>query len=108
MVDEIPDAVVEPPRRRIQLVWIIPIVAALVGAYIAITTILAQGPTVTISFRTAEGLEAGKTKIRYKDVEIGLITHVALARDAQRRDCRSAVREGSIGPARRRHALLGG
>ncbi len=82
MVDvDIPDAVVEPPRRRIQLVWIIPVVAALVGAYIAITTILAQGPTVTISFHTAEGLEAGKTKIRYKDVEIGLITHVALARD---------------------------
>ena len=50
----------------------------LVGAYIAITSILARGPTVTISFRTAEGLEAGKTKIRYKDVEIGLITHVAL------------------------------
>ena len=36
---------------------------------------------MTISFRTAEGLEAGKTKIRYKDVEVGLITHVALARD---------------------------
>jgi paraquat-inducible protein B len=82
VVDEIPDAVVEPPRRRIQLVWIIPIVAAIAGAYIAITTILAQGPTATISFRTAEGLEAGKTKIRYKDVEIGLITHVALERDA--------------------------
>ncbi len=83
MVDaDIPDAVLEPPRRRIQLVWIIPIVAAVIGAYIAITTILAQGPTVTISFRTAEGLEAGKTKIRYKDVEIGLITHVALERDA--------------------------
>ena len=74
---EIPDAVLEPPRRRIQLVWIIPIVAAVIGAYIAITTFLAQGPTVTISFRTAEGLEAGKTKIRYKDVEVGLITHVA-------------------------------
>ena len=78
---EIPDAVLEPPRRRIQLVWIIPIVAAVIGAYIAITTFLAQGPTVTISFRTAEGLEAGKTKIRYKDVEVGLITHVGLARD---------------------------
>ena len=39
---EIPDAVLEPPRRRIQLVWIIPIVAAVIGAYIAITTFLAQ------------------------------------------------------------------
>jgi len=78
---DIPDALIEPPRRRVQLVWIIPILAALVGAWIAVTTIMAQGPTVTISFRTAEGLEAGKTKVRYKDVEIGLITHVSLARD---------------------------
>jgi len=79
--DELPQAVIEPPRRRIQLVWIIPIVAALAGGWIAVTTLLAQGPESTISFRTAEGLEAGKTKIRYKDVEIGLITHVALAPD---------------------------
>ena len=79
--DELPQAVVEPPRRRIQLVWIIPLVAALAGGWIAVTTLLAQGPETTISFRTAEGLEAGKTKIRYKDVEIGLITHVALAPD---------------------------
>jgi paraquat-inducible protein B len=81
VADEVPDAVIAPPRRRIQLVWIIPVVAALAGAYIAITTYLAQGPTVTISFRTAEGLEAGKTKIRYKDVEVGLVTHVGLERD---------------------------
>jgi len=79
--DELPQAVVEPPRRRIQLVWIVPIVAALAGGWIAVTTLLAQGPEATISFRTAEGLEAGKTKIRYKDVEIGLITHVALTPD---------------------------
>ena len=78
---DVPDAVAEPPRRRIQLVWIIPIIAALAGAWIAVTTILARGPTVTISFRTAEGLEAGKTKIRYKDVEIGLVDRVSLAPD---------------------------
>jgi paraquat-inducible protein B len=79
--DDLPQAVVEPPRRRIQLVWIIPIVAAVAGGWIAVTTLLAQGPEATISFRNAEGLEAGKTKIRYKDVEIGLVTHVALAPD---------------------------
>ncbi len=81
--DAVPDAVVQPPRRRIQLVWIIPIIAALAGAWIAITTILAQGPSVTITFRTAEGMEAGKTKIRYKDVEIGVVDHVSLMRDGQ-------------------------
>src|SRR4051812_37071672 len=79
--DDVPEALVDPPRRRIQLVWVIPIVAVLVGGWIAVTTILARGPEATISFHTAEGLEAGKTKIRYKDVEIGLITHVGLAGD---------------------------
>ncbi len=77
----LPDAVVQPPRRRIQLVWIIPIVAALAGAWIAVTSVLAQGPTVMIKFRTAEGMESGKTKIRYKDVEIGVVNHVGLAPD---------------------------
>lgn len=76
---DVPDAVAEPPKRRVQLVWIIPIVAALIGAWIAVTSVLAQGPTVTISFGSAEGLEAGKTKIRYKDVEIGLVNRVSLA-----------------------------
>ena len=72
MVDaDIPDAVLEPPRRRIQLVWIIPIVAAVIGAYIAITTILAQGPDGNHLVPNGGRLEAGKTKIRYKDVEIG-------------------------------------
>jgi paraquat-inducible protein B len=79
--DAIPDAVVAPKRRRPQLVWALPIVAALIGGWLAVKAIIEQGPTVRITFQTAEGLEAGKTKIRYKDVEIGLISDVELADD---------------------------
>jgi len=63
---------------------VIPIVAALVGGWLAVKTILEQGPTITISFKTGEGLEAGKTKIKYKDVEIGTVTSVSLTKDVSR------------------------
>jgi len=82
---EIPDAVAAPRSgRSLQLVWLIPLVAALVGGWLAVKSILDKGPTVTITFQTAEGLEKGKTKLRYKDVEIGLVTDVALSQDTSR------------------------
>ena len=76
---DVPEAVVVPHRRNLPLVWIIPLVAALIGGWLAVRTILERGPTITITFKTAEGLEAGKTHVRYKDVNIGLVTAVTLS-----------------------------
>ena len=56
---EIPQAVVQA-RSRFSLVWLIPIVAALIGAWLAYKAYSEQGPSITITFATAEGLEAGK------------------------------------------------
>ena len=82
---DLPDAVAAPRTgRSLQLVWLIPLVAALVGGWLAVKAILDKGPTVTISFLTAEGLEAGKTKLRYKDVQIGLVTDVSLSPDTSK------------------------
>ena len=82
---ELPEAVAAPKSgRSLQLVWLIPLVAALVGGWLAVKAILDKGPTITISFQTAEGLEAGKTKLKYKDVDVGLVTGVALAPDTSR------------------------
>jgi paraquat-inducible protein B len=82
---ELPVAVMETPRGfRPQLVWIIPIVAALIGGWLAVKAILERGPTVTISFVTAQGIEAGKTKIKYKNVDIGEIRAVTVSDDDQR------------------------
>ena len=79
---DLPEAVAAPrSRRSLQLVWLIPLVAALVGGWLAVKAILDKGPVVTIAFATAEGLETGKTKIRYKDVDMGLVTGFALAPD---------------------------
>lgn len=78
----LPEAVSRPRRRWApQFIWIIPIVAVLVGAGLAVKVILERGPTITISFKSGEGLEAGKTQVKYKDVDIGLVKTVALSED---------------------------
>jgi paraquat-inducible protein B len=78
----IPSGVAVSKRHRPpQLIWLIPIVAALIGGWLVVKNILDKGPTVTISFKTAEGLEAGKTKVKYKNVDIGDVRTLILSDD---------------------------
>ena len=77
--EQLPQAVVVQPRGRISVVWIIPLVAAVIGVWLAYKTYSEEGPTITIAFKTAEGLEAGKTKLKYKDVEVGQVESIRLA-----------------------------
>jgi paraquat-inducible protein B len=79
---DLPEAAPEPKSRwSFQIVWLIPIVSALIGGYIAVKAVMDRGPMVTVTFQNAEGLEAGKTKLKYKDVDIGLVKSVTLAQD---------------------------
>jgi paraquat-inducible protein B len=81
-LDRLPQATVVPPKRgRISLIWVIPILAAVVAIGIAIQRIRSEGPTITIVFTAAEGIEAGKTFVKYKDVIIGRVTAVHLTTD---------------------------
>jgi paraquat-inducible protein B len=81
-LENVPEATHVPKKRaRVAVVWIVPIVAALVGVGIVVQQYLNEGPTIRISFRTAEGIEPGKTFIKYKDVDIGKVTEVALSKD---------------------------
>ena len=70
-------------RRRWSagLIWIVPAIAALIGIGMVIHNWASEGPVIEISFITAEGLEAGKTQVKYKDVVIGLVDSIRLARD---------------------------
>ena len=61
------------PRRRLSAVWIIPIIAALMGGWIAVQKLLAEGPRIEISFSSAEGLEPGKTTVKYNGGDVGKI-----------------------------------
>lgn len=80
-LDDLPQATLEPPRRkgRLSIVWIIPLLAAAVAVGIAVQRIRTEGPTITILFRAAAGIQEGKTFVKYKDVEIGKVTAVQLA-----------------------------
>lgn len=79
-MDEIPEAKVVI-RRRPSLVWLLPLVAAFIGAWMAVKAYRATGPTITITFLSAEGLEAGQTRLRFKDVDIGRVTAINLSKD---------------------------
>ncbi|RKE39457.1 paraquat-inducible protein B [Paraburkholderia sp. BL23I1N1] len=81
----IPEAVAAGrPRWRIQLIWLVPLVAVLIGGWLAVKAVLEQGSTITITFMTGEGLEAGKTKIKFKNVDIGVVRSVTLSKDHTR------------------------
>jgi paraquat-inducible protein B len=71
----------EPRRHRPALVWLIPLIAALLGGWIALQSWLAKGPTITVTFRTADSIEPGKTLIRYKNVNVGSVTRVSFTKD---------------------------
>jgi paraquat-inducible protein B len=73
--------VLGPKRHRISIVWLIPILAALVAISIAVHRIRSEGPTITILFKAADGIEVGKTFIKYKDVNLGQVTDVHLSND---------------------------
>lgn len=72
-------------RRRLPLsiVWLVPLVAALIGLSLLAKTWATLGPRITISFQSAAGLEAGKTTVKYKNVVIGRVTAITLSNDRQ-------------------------
>lgn len=67
--------------RRWSWIWLVPLIAMLVGASLLVQGWLRTGPTITISFESAEGLEVGQTKVRYKDVVIGVVTDLKVSAD---------------------------
>ncbi len=71
-LDELPESDIKP-REKISIVWLVPIIALAIGSWLAYKAWSEMGPEITITFDTADGLEAGKTKIKYKNVEIGTI-----------------------------------
>ncbi len=83
--EDLPEAIADPPRtRRLPFVWMLPALVVILGIFVVIQQKLAQGPSIDIDFHDADGLEANKTKIRYKDVDIGDVTDIHVSKDRKK------------------------
>lgn len=79
-LNHLPRPIAKQPRNwSSRFIWIIPILALLVGIGLGVKVILERGSTITISFKSGDGLEAGKTFVKYKDVVIGVVKTVELS-----------------------------
>lgn len=64
--------------NRISGVWLIPALALLLGAYMVLHAWWTQGPEIEIEFKTASGLEQGQTRVKYRNVDMGVVDQVRL------------------------------
>nr|WP_248293177.1 MlaD family protein [Achromobacter sp. Bel] len=92
-----PPSPVPRGRRRLSWIWLVPIVAALGGLLLVVQVWLNAGPTAIIHFQTAEGLEAGKTQVRYKELAVGLVERLALNPDRSGVDVTVRLEKDAIG-----------
>jgi paraquat-inducible protein B len=67
--------------RRLSVIWIIPLVAVAIGAWLAWDTLSKEGPTITVTFNTAEGLQPGQSQLKFKDIVFGTVKSLKLAPD---------------------------
>ncbi|MBL6752054.1 MAG: MCE family protein [Nevskia sp.] len=70
-----------PHRWSFSLIWLVPLAAGIAGLVLTVRTYLEAGPTISIEFETAQGLEAGKTEVHYKEVVVGKVTRIRLSPD---------------------------
>ena len=78
----LPTPEIKRPRLgSLSLIWLVPLVAALAGLVLVVRGIVQSGPSITITFESAEGLEADKTEVKYKDVVIGKVRGLELSKD---------------------------
>ena len=68
-------------QRRIPLIWLVPLVTALIGGWLAWDTFSKRGPTITIEFASASGLTAGQSQLKFKDVSLGTVKAIDIAPD---------------------------
>jgi paraquat-inducible protein B len=84
-LQNLPRPQVDRPRRfGLSLVWLVPIVALLVAGSLFVRTVILVGPRIDIEFATADGIEPGKTDVRYKEVVVGKVQTVTLRGDRKR------------------------
>jgi len=104
LTQPLPAARVTRQRWRVAIVWVVPVVAAIVAGYLVYSRLQEFGPTITIRFRDGSGVKAGQTELRYRGVPVGEVTGIELSRNREnvlvrtrlRRSAASLAREGSL------------
>ena len=72
------------PKSRFSLIWLIPLLAALIAGWLVYKYYSERGSVITITFDSAAGIEAKKTPIRYKDVQVGKVKKINLSDDLKK------------------------
>lgn len=80
--------------KRWSPVWIVPIVTVLIGAWILFYHFSHQGPEITLFTSNAEGIEAGKTTIKSRSVNVGIVETVVLTEDLHRVEVKARLNDG--------------
>lgn len=76
-----PQKVNTKPIRKISWIWFVPFITLLIGGWMLYSYMQTQGPLVTFTLKTAEGMEVGKTKIKARNVTLGVIQDITLSDD---------------------------
>jgi paraquat-inducible protein B len=77
----LPEEALIKPVRTVSKIWLVPIIAFFIGMWMVYYQWSNQGQLITLQFNTATGLEAGKTKIKTRDVDIGIVKNIELSDD---------------------------
>jgi paraquat-inducible protein B len=104
ITEALPSARVQRRRWKFPIVWVVPVIAAIVAGYLVYGRLQEFGPTITIKFKDGSGIKAGQTEIRYRGVRIGEVTTIELSEDQEyvvvtarlRESASSVAKEGSV------------
>ncbi len=87
--------VTQKKNKNISWIWLVPLIAAIIGLSLLVRDYMQQGPVATVTFKTAEGLEVDKTQVRYKDVVVGVVSDINLTSDHNSVEVKVAFKQGS-------------
>ena len=102
--EELPEAKVKRSKWSFPIVWVVPLLAAIVAGYLVYDRVREFGPKITITFKDAAGIRPGETPIKYRGVPIGQVTTIELSDNHEQvlvkarlqRAAASTARSGSV------------
>jgi paraquat-inducible protein B len=102
--DDLPRAKLRRPGFLRLVVWVVPLLAALVAGFLVYQRMQEYGPEITIRFKDGGGLRVGQTPIKYRGVQVGEVTGVEVSKDEEavlvqvrlRHSAAALAREGAV------------